>query len=216
MKKEISMKMFVEDKKHLDKVPSSVLNKFEDYFKFSRYKGSKYKLPLNAFLTQIFRLNEEAMPEFRWTDAQIAVKVQREYRGFDSLLKSWQPENYEKKILDQRHRYNRGNLIASTPHLPEKLSYRYDRKGKIICAKFSKKNFEESVKEWVLKQECKYSALAYFNMDKGVYTDDLERDWFQPEDHPYVVEELKQIRHKAKEAHKRQKAGTLRRPKKNV
>jgi hypothetical protein len=204
------MNNFIQDKRNVEKASDKIYKKFEDHFKFSRYKGVHYGLPLNVYMQKLFRFNEQALPQDKWTDVEICIKVTREYRKFENLLKSWQPENYEKKVMDLRHKFNRGILVASMPELPEKLSYRYDKHGRIICSRFAKKNFEESISEWILKTECRYSALAYYQMDQGVYSDDTERDWFQPEDHPYVKKEMGFILQKSKQAHDRHARGILR------
>ena len=214
MPNKFSLSSFKSEKESLQ-AAAEHMKTFEDNYKFTRYKGSQYGLPLNVFMTKLFQFNETAIGKEKWSDVVICAKVRKEYKRYERLMRNWDPLNYEKKLSDLRHKFNRGILIASAPCLPEKLSYRYDGSGKIICAKLSKKRVETSVGEWILKVECKYSALAYFQMDSGVFSQEEERDWFQAEDHPYVQEQLSIIRKKAEEAHKKHGRGVLRKGRKN-
>lgn len=171
------------------------------------YKGLTYNLPINAYLRSIFIFNEKAPPDERSTDLEIAVRVRREYRKYERVMKSWEGIKHEVRVKHYRNLFNKGLLIPHIPELPEKLSFRYDTKGKIICSKIAYRSITTE-DEWVHHIRARYSALAKHYFETGVM-EEVKRDWFISPFDPEFEKEYVFIKKRAAEAFKRHEQGKL-------
>jgi hypothetical protein len=204
---------FKVDGKHVKQEAKKIAAKQTNYNKKAGYKGLQYRLPLNVFLKKIFEFNEISLPQNRSTDLEIAVRVRREYRKYESVVKGWEGLNHESKLVYYRHQFNKGMISHKFPELPEQLSYRYDINGQIICSKESYKSVTPE-KDWIWYNRCRYTATAVHYAEIGKL-ELQERSWFVSTDEPLFKECYNTIKNNAKLANERHAKGKLGRNKKD-